>query len=334
MATIKDVAAMAGVSITTVSRILNFDEKINVAADTKKRIFEVAEKLDYTTSKQKKIRKKEFNIGIVNWYSEGDEVKDPYFLSIRMAVEGRCNEEEIKISYINLNTNNSNKNMDGIIAIGKFGDIEIGEMKKITDRMVFVDSSPNELEYDSVVIDYEGGVKRALNHLHELGHRNIGYIGGQEYVEKGEKKINDERLDAYKKNMQSINNYDEENIYLGRFLPEDGYSLMKEALQNKNIPTAFFVASDPMAIGAYRALLEEQYKLPEDISIIGFDDIYISQFLTPALTTVKVYTDFMGKVAVDTLKQRIIGEGEVCRKVVVPTKLVKRESCGKIRSII
>ncbi len=330
MATIKDVAEMAGVSITTVSRILNFDEKINVASDTKKRIFEVAEKLGYTTSKQKKLKKKELNIGIVNWYSEGDEVKDPYFLSIRMAVEGRCNEEGINFSYINLNTNNSHKNIDGIIAIGKFGNDEIGGMKKITDKIVFVDSSPSDLEYDSVVIDYEGGVKSALVHLHELGHINIGYIGGQEYVEKGTEKINDPRLDAYKNFMKSINNYDEKNIYLGRFLPEDGYSLMKRALNSEKLPTAFFMASDPMAIGAYRAILEDGYNIPDDISIIGFDDIYTSQFLTPALTTVKVYTDFMGKIGVDTLKQRIIGEWEICRKIVVPTKLLVRESSGEI----
>lgn len=332
MAKIKDVAAMAGVSITTVSRVLNFDENINVTADTKKRIFEIAEKLDYRSSKQKKSKNQVINIGIANWYNVGDEVNDPYFLSIRMAVEGRCNEEKINFSYLNINGNNSNKMVHGIIAIGKFGDMEINEMNKITDKIVFVDSSPNDLEFDSVIIDYEGGVKRALNYLYELGHRNIGYIGGQEYLEKGQNKIDDPRVEAYYDFMKSINRHDVKNIYLGRFLPEDGYSLMKKALKAKNVPTAFIIASDPMAIGAYRALSEENYKIPQDISIIGFDDIYISQFLTPALTTVKVYTDFMGKVAVDTLKDRIRGEFELSRKIVVPTKLIVRESSIESKS--
>lgn len=330
MATIKDVAALAGVSITTVSRVLNFDEKINVAAETKKKIFEAAEALDYVTSKQKKHKEKEINIGIVNWYTEGDEIKDPYFLSIRMAVEGRCTEEGISFSYLNLKGDNSNKSLDGIIAIGKFGETEVNEMKKVSEKIVFVDSSPNDLEYDSVVIDYEGGVKRALAYLHDLGHSNMGYIGGQEYVEGGETKINDLRLEAYKAYMKSIDTFKEENIYIGRFLPEDGYRLMKGALKCKDIPTAFFMASDPMAIGAYRALSEEGYRVPDDISIVGFDDIYTSQFLTPALTTVKVYTDFMGRVAVDTLKESIRGELEICRKIVVPTKLIKRESCRAV----
>lgn len=330
MATIKDVAALAGVSITTVSRVLNFDEKINVAEDTKKRIFEAAEKLDYITSKQKKHKEKELTIGIVNWYTEGDEIKDPYFLSIRMAVEGRCTEEGISFSYLNLKVDNASKALDGIIAIGKFGPEEVEAMNKICEKIVFVDSSPDHLKYDSVVIDYEGGVKRALNHLQELGHTNIGYIGGQEYVENGSVKIDDLRLQAYKSLMKSREKLNEKNIYLGRFLPEDGYDLMKKALKVKERPTAFFMASDPMAIGAYRALSEEGYKVPQDISIIGFDDIYTSQFLTPALTTVKVYTDFMGRVAVDTLKESIKGQLEICRKIVVPTKLIKRESCRAI----
>lgn len=330
MATIKDVAALAGVSITTVSRVMNFDEKINVASETKKRIFEAAEKLDYGNSKQKKQKEKKLNLGIVNWYSEGDEIKDPYFLSIRMAVEGRCTEEAISFSYLNLRLDNSNKSIDGIIAIGKFGAAEVEKMKKISERIVFIDSSPNDLEFDSVVIDYEAGVKRSLNYLRDLGHFNIGYIGGQEYVENGSTKIDDPRLDAYKLFMRSIGNFEENNIYIGRFLPEDGYELMKEVLKKEKTPTALFIASDPMAIGAYRALSEEGYKIPEDISIIGFDDIYTSQYLTPALTTVKVYTDFMGKLAVDTLMERIKGEWEVCRKIVVPTKLVIRESCREI----
>ncbi|MEG2289728.1 MAG: LacI family DNA-binding transcriptional regulator [Clostridium sp.] len=330
IATIKEVAAMAGVSMTTVSRVLNFDEGLNVSPDTKKKIFEVAEKLKYVSGKQKRAKEKYFNIGIVNWYTEGDEIRDPYFLSIRMAVEGKCNEENINFTYINFNRDKQYKDIDGIVAIGKFGEEEIQNIRRVSDKIVFIDSSPSELEYDSVVIDYEGGVTRALSHLYDEGHRNIGFIGGEEYVSNGKEKIIDQREKTYKKFMESINNLKDSNIYLGEFLPEHGYKLMKMAMEEKEIPTAFFIASDPMAIGAYRAALESGYKIPEDISIIGFDDIYTSQFLTPALTTVKVYTDFMGKVAVETLMGRLKCGSEVCRKVVIPTKLIVRESTKKL----
>ena len=88
MATIKDIAAKAGVSIATVSRVLNFDEAINVSDSTKKKIFEIAEQLDYVTLRERKSKKQDFlNIGIVHWYSDKEELEDPYYLSIRMGIE-------------------------------------------------------------------------------------------------------------------------------------------------------------------------------------------------------------------------------------------------------
>lgn len=329
MATINDVASLAGVSITTVSRVLNFDDRINVTSDTKRRIFEAAEKLNYSKGRQKKQKIKELKIGIVNWYTEGEEVKDPYFLSIRMAVESKAVEEGIAFSYINLKSINVDDNIDGIVAIGKFGIDEINSIKKITTNIVFIDSSPSKLEYDSVVIDYEEGVREALDYLYNLGHRRIGYIGGQDCFENSNEILSDPRIGAYKAYMKDRGELRSTDIYIGRFLPEDGYKLMKKAIKNSNTPTAFFIASDPMAIGAYRALSEEGYSIPQDISIIGFDDIYMCEFLIPALTTVKVYTEFMGKVAISLLKERINGDFEICRKIVVPTKLIIRESCKR-----
>ena len=329
MATINDVADLAGVSITTVSRVLNFDDRINVTSDTKRRIFEAAEKLNYSKVRQKKQKIRELKIGIINWYTEGEEVKDPYFLSIRMAVESKAVEEGIAFSYINLKSINFEDNIDGIVAIGKFGVDEINIMKKLTTNIVFVDSSPSKLEYDSVVIDYEEGVREALDYLYNLGHRRIGYIGGQDCFENINEILSDPRIEAYKSYMKDRGELRVTDIYIGRFLPEDGYNLMKKAIKGNDIPTAFFIASDPMAIGAYRALSEEGYSIPQDISIIGFDDIYMCEFLIPALTTVKVYTEFMGKVAISLLKERINGEFGISRKIVVPTKLIIRESCKR-----
>ena len=119
-------------------------------------------------------------------------------------------------------------------------------------------------------------------------------------------------------------------VYKGDFTLEDGYNLMKNMVSLKNIPSAVFVASDPMAIGAYKAITEKGLKIPEDISIIGFDDIMTAKFLTPALTTVKVYTDFMGETALNTLIDRIVNNRELSKKTVLPVKLIIRESCKKI----
>lgn len=335
MATIKDIANNVGVSIATVSRVLNLDETLNVSDETRRRVLEVAEELNYITIKERKNRGKTYNIGIIYWYTDIQEINDPYFLSIRMAVERKCSEEEVNFRNIDLErvlngAINDYNNLDGIIAIGIFDSTDIEKMRKLSKNIVFVDSSPNEKIYDSVVVDFKNAVKESMEYLYSLGHRKIGYIGGVCYSRSEKSVFVNYREKTYREFMESINSYREEWILSGKFLPEYGYSLMMKALKQKERPTAFFVASDPMAIGAYKSVFESGLKIPDDISIIGFDDIYTAQFLAPSLTTVKVYKDVMGEIAVETLLERIKRKRELGRKIVLPTKLIKRESCKKI----
>lgn len=335
MATIKDIANSVGVSIATVSRVLNLDETLNVSDETRKKVLEVAEKLNYITIKERKNRGKVYNIGIIYWYTDAQEINDPYFLSIRMAVERKCSEEEVNFKNIDfqrvLNGNfNDYNNLDGIIAIGLFDDNDIEKMKKVSKNIVFIDSSPNEKMYDSVVVDFKNAVKELMEYLYNLGHRKIGYIGGICYSRSEKSVFVNYREKTYKEFMEKINGFKEEWVLKDKFSPEQGYNLMKKALNQKERPTAFFVASDPMAIGAYKAVFEAGLKIPEDISIVGFDDIYTAEFLAPSLTTVRVYKDIMGEVAVETLLDRIKKKRTLGRKIVLPTELVKRESCRKI----
>ena len=188
-----------------------------------------------------------------------------------------------------------------------------------------VDFSSDEEKFDAVVADYKKGVCKALEYLLDMGHHEIGYIGGCEYLE-GEL-IEDEREITFRSFMSAKDAYHDEWVLKGAFLPEEGYRLMKQCLEAPNHPSAFFVASDPMAIGAYKAVSEAGLKVGEDVSLIGFDDIDTSQFLTPGLTTVKVYTDFMGKTAVEVLVEQIKSKHEVHKQILIPTKLMIRESC-------
>lgn len=334
MVTIKDIANEAGVSISTVSRILNLDKTLNVSEETRKRVLKISEEMNYVTLKNRKNKKKIYKIGIVSSYLELKELNDPYFLSIRIAIEKKCSEKNIDFKSLYManiiNEKSSRYNdLDGIIAIGIFKDEEIKKLDDITENIIFVDSSPNEWKYDSIVIDFKNGVKSALNYLYNLGHRDIGYIGAKvvPHSDSNGKELINYREKTYKEFMNEINNYKEQWVYKGDFTLEDGHNLMKEMLGLDNMPSAVFVASDPMAIGAYKAITEKGLKIPEDISIIGFDDIMTAKFLTPALTTVKVYTDFMGETALDTLIDRIGNNRELSKKIVLPVKLIVRESC-------
>lgn len=331
MATIKEVAEKAGVSIATVSRVLNFDETLGVGEDTKKRIFEIAEELEYKKTTQKRKKDKVLTIGIAQWYTEKEELKDPYYLSIRLAIEKKCADEKISFKRIGVGDEIKSKEWDGIIAIGKFGDKDVNYLERLCKEIVFVDYSPNCEKYDSVLTDYERGVVKALNYLRQLGHKKIAYIGGEEHVNgKMALPITDMREVTYKRYMKDEELFNEAFILKGSYTADDGYRLMQQCLQLEERPTAAFIASDSMAIGAYKAVSEAGLNLGKDVSIVGFDDIYMSKFLTPALTTIKVYTEFMGETSLDVLVERIKTGRTIPKCTVTPTEFIIRESCGKI----
>ncbi|MBU3146795.1 LacI family DNA-binding transcriptional regulator [Clostridium sp. CF012] len=326
MTTIKDIASQAGVSIATVSRVLNFDEKLNVTDATKQRIFEVAQELNYI-KKEKNIKKSVYKVAIANWYTEKEEVLDPYYLSIRMAIENKCASENIEVVKLSPFFTTYAKEIDGIIAIGKFGHKEVEKIRIVSESIVFVDSSPESEVYDSVVCDLKYATINILNYLEGLGHKNIGFISGSEYINEGKDIFVDRRDRTYKEEMRARGIDYKENFYIGEFTPQSGYELMKKALVNKTNVTAYIVANDSMAIGAYRAISEAGLKIPEDISIVSYNDNITAQFIVPALTTVKIHMEFMGETAVELMLEKLRDGREIAKKIVIPTKLIKRDSC-------
>jgi LacI family transcriptional regulator len=332
MVTIKEIAKLAGVSIATVSRVLNQDASLNVADETRRKIQEIAVELGYKTVKQR--TRNIFNkikIGVIHWYSQNEELGDPYYLLIAMGIEKECFSKQIEMVTIFKNgdryiTSDLN-DLDGVIAIGKFSKQHVKEFSAYSNNIVFVDFSPNEKQYDSIVVDFRKALNEVLEYLSGKGHNRIGYVGGVEYVGEHKELIEDERLTTYKEFMKKHNAYDPKLVYLGKFTSEDGHNLMKEAIEVGNMPTAYFIASDSMAIGAVQALHEANIHIPNDISIISFNDIPTSKYLAPSLSTVKVYTEFMGATAVQLLLERINDGREIPKKVIIPSELIIRESC-------
>ena len=327
MATIKDIANQAGVSIATVSRVLNFDDTLNVTDSTKQRIFEAAEELNYIKKKENKIKKSTYKVAIANWYTEKEEVLDPYYLSIRIAIEKKCASENIEVVKLSPFFTTYIKDVDGIIAIGKFGHMELEKLRTVSESIVFVDSSPQSEVYDSVVCDLKYATINILNFLEGLGHKNIGFVSGVEYVNGGSEIFVDRRVRTYKEEMHTMGIDYNKSLYIGEFTPQSGYELMKKALEDKNNVTAYIIANDSMAIGAYRAISEAGLKIPEDISVVSYNDNITSQFIVPALTTVKIHMEFMGETAVNLMIEKLKDGREIAKKIVIPTKLIVRDSC-------
>lgn len=328
MATIKDIAEQAGVSSATVSRVLNYDETLSVGDETKKRIFKVAEALDYTKYQTKKI-KKQGKLAIVQWYTEKEELDDLFYLSIRLGVEKRAEELNYDIIRIFQNTDfEMNSDIEGIIAIGKFSDSQINKLTSWTKYICFIDFDQLHRKLDSVVIDFEQAVNSVLDHFLANGYQNIGLIAGQEHFGDKSKPIIDKRTTIFENYMKKAEIYNEKCVFTGSFNVSSGQELMKRAIENlkDDLPDAFFISNDSMAIGCLRALQEAGISVPNRVSLIGFNDISVAKYIYPTLSTVRVYTELMGETGFDLWLDKLTTERIVAKKVTLSTDLILRES--------
>ena len=190
MASIKEIAERAGVSNATVSRVLNYDTSLSITDDKRKMIFEIAESMNYKPPRQRKQgvgAKKGLRIGLIHWYGVSEELLDVYYLSIRLGIEKECLNQGVELIKVfreeHLVLEKKLKQVDAIIAVGKFTSQEIDAFKAVSEHIVFVDSSPMELMFDSVVIDFRAAMKCVLRFLIDhKGIDDIGYIGGREYI--------------------------------------------------------------------------------------------------------------------------------------------------------
>lgn len=331
MATLKDIAEQAGVSTATVSRVLNYDKTLSVAEDTRKRIFRVAESLNYKKGPHvdKFDPELDLRIGIVSPLTESAELDDPYYLSIRMGVENVCKDLGIHIETILEFGQKHDEDLnqyDGIIAISRYEDAEIELLSRHSENIVFVDFDPESDKYDCILLNHEQAISDVLEFYEENGFGAVAFVGGHDRIPSSGREIPDKRLEHFLSLQKAKAALNEEWIKVGEFTLDEGYALMKELLQLENRPEAVFAASDTIALGAMKAVSDTGLTVGEDINIIGFDDIPAAQFTRPALSSVKVRTEFMGRHAVKILLQRVKDERRLPVKIVVPTELVIRGS--------
>lgn len=329
MATIKDIAEKAGVSIAAVSRVLNYDTTMSVSDETKKRIFEAAEELSYERRTPRKSNK--MTIGLLHWYTEEEELDDVYYMSIRIGIEKRCKQQHIgMVRFLQQSSLDLRQdNLQGVIAVGKFSDQEVETLRTLVPHIVFADFFPRGAGFDAVGVDLAEAAESILDYFWTGGHRQIGYIGGRETFRDKTADIEDTREKAFVAYLQQKEAFQAEFVYTGRFAVEDGYRLMKEAIakHGEQLPTAFLVGSDSMAIGCLKALGEAGIAVPERVSLVGINDISVAEYLSPALSSVRVDTELMGETAVDLLLEQLAGR-QTMKKVYLSTQLIARQSSG------
>lgn len=333
MATIKDIAEKAGVSQSTVSRVLNLDETLSVSENTRSRIFRIAEDLHYQKKSHKTAPQPvedSHKIVIFEWYTREEELDDLYYYAIRIGLERQAQELGYEIIRIFSKDDWSlMKEADGIIALGKFSPKTIQDLESYGKPLIFVDSNTLYLGHSCVTTDLEDSVIMVLDHFLEKGHEEIGLLVGREQTADATPLQMDPRQRTFQQYLTAKGFYQERFVAVGEFSTESGYQLMEQLIQGlgNDLPTAFFMASDALAVGALRSLQEHQIAIPDRVSIISFNDTSIAKYVFPALSTVTVYTEEMGKQAIQMLRQTFQGtQPSVPYMVKLATKLTIRDS--------
>ena len=335
MATIREVAKKAGVSITTVSRILNNDDSFNVSKITKEKVLKVIKQLNYERKKNKN-RISQSNIAIIKCFDEKIENEDPYFVSLKINLENMLKKKVSKVKFFDLeeieklikyNEISNFSLTDAVIFIGETSKEKLKFFKSLNENIICVDVYDTDNITDYIKFDMRNSVEIVLNYIFKLNHKKIGLLVGRNKVVKN---LVDFREKYFKEIMVKNGLYREEYLQIGDFSMESGYIMMKEILKLEDRPTAVFCGNDSIAMGAYKAIRENKLKIPEDISIIGFNDLKLSQYSIPSLTTIKIDTKLIAQETVNSLIELLEGKRDYHKKVFLPIELIERQSCQKI----
>jgi len=326
--TIKDIAAQADVSTTTVSRVLN--NKPDVSDTTKAKVKKIMDELNYQPNNIARglVMKKTKTIGLII-----PDISNPFFPEIVKGVEHRA--KELGYSVIICDTDNQikeekssielllGKQVDGMItSLSIESAEEFDDFKMINFPVVQLDRNVPGLDYPKVSINNELSAYKAAKYLTSLGHKKIAHVTGELKT-----KTAQDRLKGFKEALKA-NGIEVEERYIieGDYSQESGYDAFAKIAKMDNRPTAVFFANDLMAIGAYEAAAKYNINIPNDISVIGHDGISIASVVQPRLTTMIQPKNKLGRIAAEVLIDMIEGREKNPEDVILATELIKRKS--------
>lgn len=316
MATIKQIAERAHVSMATVSRVLNQDDRIAVSTEVRNRIFDIAHELGYIPPKKRHMKAEEgITIGVADWHIIRTDTNNMKLLDCVSMASRYCKEpvEFKRMIY------GEPIEVDGIIALGKFSDDEVLYLKKQSYSILFINSDRQDYQYDRIIMDYEEGLMQMATYVLEtMKYESLGYIGG--YYESKDLVIGKTRHNALVKILQDKGRYDENLFFVGELSREGGYELAKRAIKTNHLAKVILLGSDQIAEGVLEAFAEEEIKVPEDVTVIIYKDIETLRSKFPSYTAVQMIPDFVWETAIKLLIERITGSRTETMTVILPSK--------------
>jgi LacI family transcriptional regulator len=324
------VARLANVSIATVSRTINHVPTVN--AKIAKRVWEVVRELDYLPNTQARalVSGRSRLLGLIV-----SEITNPFFPELIQGFEDVAVEQgyEILIGSTNYDPERMKscirrmveRKAEGV-AVMTFG-IEEPLLDQLAGRkvpLVFVDVGPDRPGISLLSVDYHHGIRQGVQHLAALGHRDIAFVSGPLRLHSAQS-----RLEAFHRSVQECGiEIDPRRIVEGDHTMEGGIAAAEALFANADLPTAVMCSNDMTAIGVLHKAYRAGLRVPDDLSVIGFDDIHITQMTTPPLTTIQMSCFELARAAVMALKAHVDGTPATKRNYPIETQLVVRESTG------
>lgn len=333
MVSMKDIAAQCGVSVATVSKALN--NHSDIGEETKKHICDTAQKMGYfpNSSARALKTKRTFNIGVL-FVDEGRSgLTHDYFAKVLDSFKRVAEESGYDITFINAQSHKMTylehsryRGVDGVvIACVDFNDPDIIDLINSDLPVVTIDHVfDNRI---AVVSDNIGGMRELVNYIYEKGHRQIAYIHGDDTA------VTKNRVASFYNTLKTLDltipdDYLKSSTYRN---PTHAAVCTKELMKMKNRPTCIIYPDDYSAIGGLTALNEMGYSVPEDVSIVGYDGMYVSQIIDPKLTTYEQNTEEIGKIAAKSLIRLIKDQkSTLIEKIVVSGKITKGQSVREL----
>lgn len=343
MIRLKDIAEHVGVSISTVSRVIQNDQTRNVNSETKAKIWEAVKELGYipnqharnlVTNKQEKNNTRTMKIG---WVANPKQAEtNPYFATIYTGIRDSLSDndytlisitkDEIENEVLLLKTIHD-LGIEGLLLIDKIDDSLI---EYIQQNIPVVGLDFYYTDKNMAIVDYdrEASIKMVVRHLVKQGHRDIGFIGGG--VHKTFEDLHAEhRFKGFQLAMEEAGlAIQPEWVINTQWKMENSYEKMKSLIKRDplHLPTAMVCASDLMAIAAMRAVRENNLRIPEDIAFFGVDNLEMGKYSSPQLSTVDIPKYEMGRMAAKTIMEMVEGKIKLPIKITLPFELVLRES--------
>ncbi|MFW5982099.1 MAG: LacI family DNA-binding transcriptional regulator [Halanaerobiaceae bacterium] len=337
MSNIYDIAKIAGVSIATVSKVIN--DRHDVSEDTKKRIRKIMQEHNYIPNSVARslTTNQSGSIGIIFNYYHEEGINNMFFQEVLFGVEkvlGKAGYDYVYFSDQKWHDDYEydylgkckNRMVDGAILLGIHKDENMSRLLESSLPVVLIDLEYSNESSSYVSSDNEKGAFQAIDYFYSLGHRKIGMIMGPRGISPA-----DIRLSGFEKALREKKlEYRKEWIVESEFEENSAYQAMQGLLSLAEKPTAVFCQADVIAIAAINAIKDAGLKVPDDFSIIGFDDIEVSKYITPSLTTVSQNTYQLGENAAELLLKMVASPNKRISPIILPSHLVKRDSCKKI----